>query len=504
MLHDSKQEFRKIVSKAESNRIRKLKVYEFSSVKDVGGGQATYNIPSELFDLLIENKIIFKSDLKFTGRNNESGDIYQLEGNYKLEIGETLQRLIGYTPSKPLGFLIVEGNGNKPQIRKSYFKEMLNDKEQDYNWFVKLFDNNSQDSVMIYRLDKDLKILQIDLELKKENFDIERIIISEETPVYNVTNFEYMQKIYFGAPGTGKSFKVSRIIESFYPDFEENGSEYVFRTTIHPDFGYYDFIGNILPKVDNNDKTITYEFVEGIFTRALIKALSCPNKAVFLVLEEMTRGNIASIFGDIFQILDRNSFGVSEYKVENKYIGELLIKENLLADFNISLPCNLNILGTINTSDQNLYVMDTAFKRRFDFEYIDINPVKDNKGQLINNYLVNIGGKDIKWCDFLNSLNNFIILDLNLTEDKQIGQFFVNLSTNNDKNNDIFKNKVLYYLWNDVHKISNYNGNDKSLFRNEIKSYSKLISTYNNNERIFNDDIYSNIDRVNVENEVDN
>ncbi|PWZ83421.1 hypothetical protein DD879_12800, partial [Staphylococcus pseudintermedius] len=166
-------------------------------------------------------------------------------------------------------------------------------------------------------------------------------------------------------------------------------------------------------------------FKPGVFTQALAKALLFKDKDIFLVLEEMSRGNVASIFGDIFQLLDRDYSGESEYVINNNLISTFLKRKGIEND-KIFLPSNLHILGTVNTSDQNVNVIDTAFKRRFGFIYVDVKPVYNADGYPLNSYEFSLGGDFVfEWNKLYMSLNKFITEVLELPEDKQIGQFFI-------------------------------------------------------------------------------
>lgn len=311
-------------------------------------------------------------------------------------------------------------------------------------------------------------------------------------------------RIYFGAPGTGKSYRVSQLIKSVYPNFEKEDDEqssYVFRTTLHPEYTYSDFVGQIMP-VEKEDG-FDYSFTPGVFTRALKKALlenfAVENgtreepKKVFLVLEELSRANVAAVFGDLFQLLDRDNKGESEYSISNALISKQV---NTITDHTqeanddkvgmdgnedkkIFLPSNLIILATVNTNDQNVFAMDTAFKRRFEWEYVSIDPVSDKDG-LLNNEMISIpsesGLKNVEWCDFYPTLNEYITSNMGLSEDKQIGQFFIKLAQDNNKKNQTHVlNKLLQYLWEDIEGMAI----DTHLFNIEkIKSFGKLYSVW--------------------------
>ncbi len=308
-----------------------------------------------------------------------------------------------------------------------------------------------------------------------------------------------LQLIYYGAPGTGKSYSVDNLEE-----LKDTSDDQIFRTTFHPEYSYSDFTGQLLPVV--KEDIITYEFQRGVFTDALRKSYSDLSKPVYLIIEEMSRGNVAAIFGDIFQLLDRNDKNVSRYPIRNSIISQEIPQ---LEDDLISLPANFNILGTVNTSDQNVFVMDTAFKRRFDWYYVPTDPVKDETGQIYNddNVIINLyhDTEIIKceWHDFYMKLNNFITdrtHGLGLSEDKQIGQFFIRFSKSMTEKDieEKFKNKLLQYLWQDVESASF--GSTNSLFEESIVNYSDLYRLYSLNKQIFSDAFITYYEHVELPN----
>ena len=300
-----------------------------------------------------------------------------------------------------------------------------------------------------------------------------------------------MQIIYYGAPGTGKSYTIDNSIIKGVAD------EYVFRVTFYPDFTYNDFIGQLLPVVTKpstpgGSSTITYSFVKGVFTKALEKAYDDTTKDVFLIIEEMSRGDCAAIFGDIFQLLDRENGGVnkgySKYFINNDLISKDIVA---LPGSQVRLPANFHILGTVNTSDQNVFVMDTAFKRRFEWEYVSTDAVKDATGAFKNNptlqYNDGTGMKNISWVDLYSKLNIFIADEkyLGLGEDKQLGQFFIefDLGAAPAAHKKQIKNKLLNYLWNDVHKAS-YKS-DIFLFDKSVGSFAELYNAFEKDLLVF-------------------
>lgn len=299
-----------------------------------------------------------------------------------------------------------------------------------------------------------------------------------------------LQRMYFGAPGTGKSYEVAQVIKKVYPSIDEKDNPFVFKTTVYSDYSYYDFIGNIIPT--KKDDSIEYEFQPGIFTQALNMALMYSDKDIFLVVEEMSRGDIASIFGDVFQLLDRDEKGISEYSINNDSISYWLEKNGIELK-KIYLPANLHILGTVNTSDQNVNVIDTAFKRRFDFIYVSVDPaIEEVSNELLNEFVFELkdGNELVKfeWNKLYMALNKFIVRELDLSEDKQLGQFFIkfgNYKTDDDKFNAI-KNKVLHYLWDDVQSASM---NDSvSIFVKDITTFSELYKEFSDKKLVFSEE----------------
>lgn len=316
----------------------------------------------------------------------------------------------------------------------------------------------------------------------------------------------YKQIIYFGAPGTGKSHHVKA------KELDGVSEDKIFRVTIHPEYTYSDFIGQLLPETSSSGGSIYFKFNPGPFTRALIEAYGDRSQNVYLILEEISRGNVAAIFGDIFQLLDRDRHFKSEFPIRNKNIADLIIG---LASDEISLPSNFNIIGTVNVNDQNVFPMDTAFKRRFEWEYITSSPALDTSGSInsnLNNVKIYISIDNIEtnnletnWQSFYTSLNTFITDKENgmgKSEDKQLGQFFISFddplvenshSSNpaidkeaKEKINHIMRNKLLLYLWQDIENNSSFN-NSKKLFHKSIKSFDDLYTNYGNN-KVFSDD----------------
>ena len=332
------------------------------------------------------------------------------------------------------------------------------------------------------------------------------------------------QQIFYGAPGTGKSYTINKITKK----------EDVIRTTFHPDTDYSSFVGTYKPTmieenvitvignkavyVENNDgnkvteSKIVYEFVPQSFLLAYIAAWKNYANADVnnikkqnLVIEEINRGNCAQIFGDLFQLLDRNDEGFSEYPIKadadmkkqlNKAFRGLEIpqKDSINAMFEgrdvvkgvldgdlLLLPNNLYIWATMNTSDQSLFPIDSAFKRRWDWKYIPISDA--GKG-----WMINVNGNKYDWWDFIEKINN-LIGSTTKSEDKKLGYFFCKADSNNEISAETFVGKVIFYLWNDVFKDYDYPGD---LFKDKDGNrltYDKFYTTDGEESKVIEDNV---------------
>lgn len=283
-----------------------------------------------------------------------------------------------------------------------------------------------------------------------------------------------LQQIFYGAPGTGKSHKIKDDADVKAAD-EKN---LVFRTTFHPDSDYSTFVGaykptiakkavrNVAGDIVQKDKEevyedcITYSFVPQAFLQAYVAAWNNLDEKVFLVIEEINRGNCAQIFGDLFQLLDRDDEGASEYPIMAdkdiaKYLNGnddeerfVLTNKDGIKDDKLRLPKNLYIWATMNTSDQSLFPIDSAFKRRWDWVYM---PIADAK----KNYVIEIDNDQYDWWSFLEAINA-IIESTTHSEDKKLGYFFAK-AKDGRITVETFVSKVIFYLWNDVFKDNETN-----------------------------------------------
>ena len=273
--------------------------------------------------------------------------------------------------------------------------------------------------------------------------------------------------LLYGVPGCGKSYT----IKTEYCDDDDHMERAVF----HPDYTYSDFVGQILPRVDEGH--IEYRFEPGPFTRILKKAVESPDESFYLVVEEINRGNAPAIFGDIFQLLDRDESGCSEYGVSNENISNYVYGD---ATTKIKIPGNLFVLATMNTSDQNVFTLDTAFKRRWTMRMIENNiDACEYAGHQICAW-------GITWGTFARAINQKIteLGENNLSnEDNRLGAYFVREADLNDA--ERFGEKILMYLWNDAFKFDH----DK-VFKAEYRTLDELIAGFVRvGFAVFSDDI---------------
>lgn len=314
-----------------------------------------------------------------------------------------------------------------------------------------------------------------------------------DSPTYN-NSTSPLQKIYYGAPGTGKSYKVKH-------EVIPSGIDY-YTVTFYSDYYYSDFVGGIRPT--RTASGLEYKFQPGPFAKALRDSFTRP---VYLVIEEINRGNAPAIFGDIFQLLDRKS-GPSEYSITNHDLYEYLIEEGVTVlpeTDKIYLPNNLNIVCTMNTADQNVFVLDSAFKRRFKMEYVPIdfdayykNGVLQEgcKGYIEKCDIFNIGSFEADWkkvipahmheeittkvkeagrnwptfAAYVNAkIDEINSSEQKISEDKKLGPFFIDVEELD--NIKAFVDKVIYYLKQDVFKYE-----DNILDESYETLYSKIIS----------------------------
>lgn len=338
-------------------------------------------------------------------------------------------------------------------------------------------------------------------------------IFSNEAKKVKTPSNLTLQQIYYGAPGTGKSKTIKDL----------TFGESVIRTTFHPDSDYASFVGTYKPiteevdlrdcygkKVIDDDtkevvkeERIAYKFIPQAFLEAYVKAWKKlgSSKKQFLIIEEINRGNCAQIFGDLFQLLDRNEYGFSDYPIVadkdmqkylekefagweitnkdeiNQLYGEANMVNLIMKGERLVLPSNLYIWATMNTSDQSLFPIDSAFKRRWDWKYVPIREGRDKETNAPLNWYINTGDKQYNWWSFISKVNE-LIGSLTNSEDKKLGYFFCK-AKDGEIDADLFVSKVIFYLWNDVFKDYGFDDKDFQDEEGKILSFDRFYEDKN-------------------------
>lgn len=268
--------------------------------------------------------------------------------------------------------------------------------------------------------------------------------------------------LLYGVPGAGKSHTIKT---EYCSD-----KRYMERVVFHPDYTYSDFVGQILPRVINEQ--LKYVFTPGPFTKMLKKAENNPENMYYLVIEEINRGNTPAIFGEIFQLLDRkdedgnydlSEIGESEYGISNYDVANEVYND---PEHQVKIPSNMSVLATMNTADQNVFTLDTAFQRRWNMRQIRNTIPEDQASNMIN-------GTKVNWGAFATVINELVIdinSDIASSEDKRLGAYFVKQK---DMDADKFPEKVLKYLWDDAFKMDKH-----SIFKEQYKSLEDIINVY--------------------------
>lgn len=389
-------------------------------------------------------------------------------------------------------YKIYQNNDGSKDL-KDFFLETLhleNDKNLDDYFAIK---KEAPTKYILYYVPKDLVFSNF--------FSIasgDQILFTpEESEETKQVISESHQTIYYGAPGTGKSHTIKKILGEYEgcPEDKIVPKENIFRTTFHPDSDYSTFVGAYKPTMKKQyryegkvkasyyedddlagakkgdpiiEKAIEYSFIPQAFLNAYIRAYQTKEN-VYLIIEEINRGNCAQIFGDLFQLLDRDAKGVSEYPIKADADLKVFLEEELgednpgIKDGELCLPSNLYIYATMNTSDQSLFPIDSAFKRRWDWEY---EPIKYKN----TDWKIVIADTEYSWTSFQRKVNDKI-LNATSSEDKMLGDYFVNPSDGviTDR---ILLNKILFYLWNDVCKDGE--GDIFKISETEEVSFSEL------------------------------
>lgn len=405
-------------------------------------------------------------------RSTQNNPLY-LAGNAPKDYARFLEpdRLFDYNPEKWKGFDMF--SIDDPDEAERIFFELYNDRD-----FQKRNNNDNQGW-------RQGAISHYVCYLRAKNYFRKNNQEDVSSPSKTISRKDLpLQQIHYGAPGTGKSFGIDE-------EIKRNKYKSI-RTTFHPDSDYSTFVGCYKPQMETvtvrddrgfpvkengqtvYKKEIVYKYSPQAFLKAYVKAWKNPKDSVVLVIEEINRGNCAQIFGDIFQLLDRNVDGYSSYPIQadedilqylnSEFDGltiadadkidamyEDAVVEDIINGSKLLLPPNLYIWATMNTSDQSLFPIDSAFKRRWDWKYIRISEGRDKKtGALIKNTIKVDDAHSYDWWEFLKAINT-AIGNTTMSEDKKLGFFFCK-ATNNVIDAELFVAKVVFYLWNDVFK----------------------------------------------------
>lgn len=322
-------------------------------------------------------------------------------------------------------------------------------------------------------------------DLNAKQINVSLVTSTDEPPEQFEGSYE-LNRIVFGAPGTGKSYLLNNDCEKL---ISMNGGSYE-RVTFYPDYTYSNFVGTYKPVTSDDGTEIKYKFVPGPFLRTFVKAKKCEDcKPHILLIEEINRAKVASVFGDMFQLLDRNEQGESEYTIHTTEDVKKYLADALELDINdcdeIKIPNNMFIWSTMNSADQGVFPMDTAFKRRWSFEYLGINEMDDSV-----NVNVTLGEdtfrKEVNWNLLRRSINEKLLKDCKVNEDKLMGPYFLSkniLKAANDsvidqeKFKKAFKNKVIMYLFDDAarqHRKKMFEGCKTMLYSNICESFDKM------------------------------
>lgn len=428
--------------------------------------------------VLLQNNIlrnVIFSSFKYVLENY--GESLVLAGHEEKASTIDSREFTGLSLPKYFGFENIVGqfntNQTDDQLKSSGTKRFMSEPimilNNEFSYFTTQWNEGGERGLTLGNFNNYLAAVSNNrLEIIKENNNF-RLVFKSTKP---------QNTIYFGPPGTGKSYAITSYLK-------EHGvaSSHYSRITFHPDYDYSSFVGGYKPFTDDaDDNKIKYRFVPQVFTDLYVQSWSKPEEHFYLVIEEINRGNCAEIFGDIFQLLDRNpEYNIQPSSELRNYLldKEKEIKEKqgedvkFLFEGKLQMPINLSILASMNTSDQSLFPMDSAFKRRWDWKYIPI----DTECKASDFTIVVSKDHSYRWLAFLKNVNDRIY-NVTRSADKQLGNWFID-ATKNDKeiSAEVFVNKVLFYLWNDVFKDETHHY--ESIFR--YKNGEKEVEiSYNN------------------------
>ena len=458
----------------------------------------TNDLHSSLGKQIEFNPTVIKDFFKFTEDVENTTFVYKSNIENDPLTNTTIKVILKKSPAR--GDYKVYQNEDGSLFLKNFLLQKLN-----------LSENNIDDYLTIRKRNKtnyDFTYIKADSEIGKF-FKLHNLgtdggsIIHDDTKQFTELNYtpckdkiKSYNRIVFGAPGTGKSFQLKQ------ESTDGNHFANIERVTFHPDYSYGQFVGSYKP-VSDDEGRIRYEYVPGPFMRTLVKALESGKNGdsaekFLLIVEEINRAKVAAVFGDMFQLLDRTDAGDSVYEIQasedvRRYLARELggTKENYTS---IKIPNNMYIWATMNSADQGVFPMDTAFKRRWEFTYLSIN-ANEKKIAIEDLPIINGDAKIIKWNILRKSINNMLLKECKVNEDKLLGPFFISgevfknvCKENLDKKNEdeqkklidaffnAFNSKVLMYLFEDAGKM-----HQKKLFagidQNEL-TFSKVCEDF--------------------------
>ena len=477
------------------------------------GGQ-TFNVIVSKIDLI---KYLFEA----------KDEYFNPKQSYRLKISDYYNSLYEQTKNIPLESFQICFEKNTDNSRYYLTRPSNNESSKNYKYIIDICLPIVTEYVFIRVKDDNSYLFYLKPEFRP-NYITNDVITPDEKKKDSESKSS-LQQIFYGAPGTGKSHIIK----------EQTKDEDVIRTTFHPDSDYSTFVGTYKPTTEfapvlaiigdkavetgREEKRISYEFVCQAFLQAYVAAWKkmaeakqevAPKKQ-FLVIEEINRGNCAQIFGDLFQLLDRNDFGYSDYPIKadadmqkqlkrlfegveienaesiNALFDDKDIVKEVLSGEVLLLPNNLYIWATMNTSDQSLFPIDSAFKRRWDWQYMPISEGRDKNGQS-KNWKIEADTQMYSWWSFIQKINDEIY-DKTNSEDKKLGFYFCK-PMNGVIKAETFVSKVLFYLWNDVFKDFD---NESGIF---AEPYDKFYGTDTKGDVVIaKDKVQTLLDNLHVE-----
>ena len=455
--------------------------------------------------------ILQVSDTNYPIIQTIAGNKFSLTVNSEIEM-EDGDKILGYWSTNPKKIIM-----ELKVASKSTFNKVILSKTFEIPAGIEIKDTAFQTKINTgFSSGKNL------LEISEEEFiEYEQQLLSllgvgksiEKTLSKNIDHPH--NRIIFGAPGTGKSHKVEDDRKKCFGEYDYE------RVTFHPNYSYAQFVGTYKPvseETEDGKSEISYKYVPGPFMRVYVNAVNNPKKNYLLLIEEINRANVAAVFGDMFQLLDRNTDGVSDYEIQTsedvrKYLASKLGGDGTEDKYKtLKLPNNFYIWATMNSADQGVMPMDAAFKRRWDFEYLGIDDGEFNEdgteNETFKSYVLPIPSaydsktrkvtayKPVSWNKIRHAINDKLNDISGVNEDKLLGPYFISKSVlekalevtssgNLDEMEKIcsaFKSKVLMYLFEDVVKMNPGDLFSKTLFdENKPVHYSYICSKFNEN-----------------------